>query len=68
MPIEKRGRGRPRKDNIFTEWISFRGTIEHERMLSELEKCTGKSRSEILREALEKYYYLKVMGQMTYFD
>lgn len=68
MLIEKRGRGRPRKDNIFTVWFAFRGTTEHEKMLTELEKCTGKNRSEILREALEKYYYLKVMGQMTYFD
>jgi predicted DNA-binding protein len=46
----------------------FRGSEEHEQMLDELEKRLGENRADILREALEKYYYFKVLGQMTYFE
>lgn len=62
------GRGRPTKENSFNRVIMFRGSREHERMLSELEVKLGRSRGDILREALEKYYVFKVLGQMTYFD
>lgn len=66
MTIERRGRGRPRKEDSFNHTFIFRGTEEHERMLEEIERRTGKTRGEIMRDALEKYYYFKVMGQMTY--
>lgn len=62
----KRGRGRPRKESSLTRTFIFRGTEEHERMLNEIENRTGKSRGEIMRDALEKYYYFKIMGQMMY--
>ena len=62
------GRGRPRKDNSFSRVIMFRGSEEHERMLDELESRLGENRADILREALEKYYYFKVLGQITYFE
>lgn len=62
------GRGRPRKEDSYTRVIMFRGSKEHEEMLNELTERFGKTRSEVLREALEKLYYLKVLGQMTYFD
>lgn len=66
MLDEKRGRGRPRKKDSLTRAFIFRGTEEHERMLSEIEDRTGESRGEIIRDALEKYYYFKIMGRMTY--
>lgn len=62
----KRGRGRPRKESSLTRTFIFRGTEGHERMLNEIENRTGKSRGEIMRDALEKYYYFKIMGQMVY--
>lgn len=62
------GRGRPKKEDKYTRVIMFRGTKEHERMLNELCERFGMTRSEVLREALEKFYYLKVLGQMTYFE
>ena len=63
---EKRGRGRPRKKSSLTRTFMFRGTEDHERMLNEIEDRTGESRGEIMRDALEKYYYFKIMGRMTY--
>lgn len=66
MVDEKRGRGRPRKKETFNRTFIFRGTGEHERMLEELEQKTGESRGELIRDALEKYYYFKVMGRMMY--
>ena len=62
------GRGRPAKESSFTKIFMFRGVREHERMLDELEDKLGKSRGDVLREALEKYYSFKILGQMTYFD
>ena len=64
---EKRVKGRPKKDSCYSKEIEFRGTKEHEQMLKELVSKSDKSRSEVLREALERYYELKVMDQMTYF-
>ena len=64
---EKRVKGRPKKDSRYTKEIEFRGTKEHEQMLKELADKSDKSRSEVLRESLERYYELKVMDQMTYF-
>ena len=64
---EKRIKGRPKKDSCYTKEIEFRGTKEHEQMLKELVSKSDKSRSEVLREALERYYEFKVMDQMTYF-
>ena len=64
---EKRVKGRPKKYDNYTKEIEFRGTKEHEQMLKELVSKSDKSRSEVLREALERYYELKVMDQMTYF-
>lgn len=65
---EKRGRGRPMKEGSFNRELQFRGSEKHEDMVNRLTTESGKSRGEILREALEKYYYLKIMGEMTYFD
>lgn len=65
---EKRGRGRPRKSESFNHEFEFRASEKHENMVTKLIAETGKTRGEILREALEKYYYLKIMGEMTYFD
>lgn len=62
----KHGRGRPRKESSLTRTFTFRGTEVHERMLDEMENRTGESRGEIMRDALEKYYYFKIMGRMTY--
>ena len=64
---EKRVKGRPKKGSRYTKEIEFRGTKEHEKMLKELVSKSDKSCSEVLREALERYYELKVMDQMTYF-
>ena len=64
---EKQIKGRPKKDSRYTKEIEFRGTKEHEEMLKERVSKSDKSRSEVLREALERYYELKVMDQMTYF-
>ena len=66
MTNEKRSRGRPRKEDTFTRTFIFRGNEEHEKMLEELENMLGESRGEVMRDALEKYYYFKVMGQMMY--
>lgn len=61
-------RGRPKKDGSFTGVMSFRPTKADEQMLDELAAKHNKTRSEIMREALERYYDLKIMGQMTYFE
>lgn len=61
-------RGRPEKEDRFTAVMRFRPTKANEQMLDELAAKNNKTRSEIMREALEKYYYLKIMGQMTYFE
>ena len=68
MMSEKRGRGRPKKNNSFNKEIEFRATDKHEQMLDKLAAKDGKTRGEVLREALEKLYDLKVMGEMTYFE
>lgn len=67
MNNERRGRGRPKKDGSFNNTMEFRATVKHENMLDQLAVKSGKTRSEVMREALERYYDLKVMGQMTYF-
>lgn len=63
----KRGKGRPKKNGSFSNVMEFRATGEHTKMLDELAAKDGKTRGEVLREALKKYYDLKVMDQMTYF-
>lgn len=63
----RRERGRPKKDDSFSNTMELRVTVEHAKMLDELTAVLGKNRGEIMREALERYYDLKVMGQMTYF-
>lgn len=65
---EKRGRGRPKKDNRFSNTMRVRVTETQEEMVDKLATQDGKSHGEVIREALEKYYYLKIMGEMTYFD
>ena len=65
---EKRGRGRPKKDSSFSNTMRVRVSKNQEEMVDKLAVQGGKSRGEVLREALEKYYYLKIMGEMTYFD
>lgn len=65
---EKQRRGRPKKDNSFDREMEFRATREHERMLDELATKDNKTRGEVMREALERFYDLKIMGQMTYFE
>lgn len=65
---EKQGRGRPKKSESFNHEFNFRVTKKQEKMANELATKSGKTRGEILREALEKYYYLKIIGEMTYFD
>lgn len=65
---EMKKRGRPKKKDRFTAAMVFRPTKTNEQMLDELAAKHNKTRSEIMREALEKYYYLKIMGQMTYFE
>lgn len=64
---EKKGRGRPKKDCRFTDIFEFRATSKHAEMVEKLATKDGKSKGEVLREALEKYYYLKIMDEMTYF-
>lgn len=67
MNNERRGRGRPKKESSFNNTMEFRATVKHENMLDQLAAESGKTRGEVMREALERYYDLKVMGQMTYF-
>lgn len=62
-----RRRGRPKKDSSFNNVMEFRATKEHEKMLDDIAAADGKTRGEVMREALERYYDLKVMGEMTYF-
>lgn len=64
---EKKGRGRPKKDGSFSDVFEFRGSSSHKDMVEKLASKEGKTKGEVLREALEKYYYLKVMDEMTYF-
>lgn len=63
----RKGRGRPKKDSSLNNVMEFRATKEHERMLNDIAATDGKTRGEVMREALERYYDLKVMGEMTYF-
>lgn len=63
----RRGRGRPKKNNSLNNVMEFRATKEHEKMLNDIATVDGKTRGEVMREALERYYDLKVMGEMTYF-
>lgn len=63
----RRGRGRPKKDSSLNNVMEFRATKEHEKMLNDVAAIDGKTRGEVMREALERYYDLKVMGEMTYF-
>lgn len=65
---EKQRRGRPKKNNSFDREMEFRATKDHERMVDELAAKDNKTRGEIMREALERFYDLKIMGQMTYFE
>ena len=64
---QRRGRGRPKKNNSLNNVMEFRATKEHEKMLNDIATVDGKTHGEVMREALERYYDLKVMGEMTYF-
>ena len=55
---EKRDRGRPRKEDVERKSGSCNVCLDlgSEAMLAYLECCTGKSRSDISRTALKRYF------------
>ncbi len=53
---EKRGRGRPRLEMSKHSNCNVRFDTDHEFMLGELTYHSGKSRSDIMRDALKLYY------------
>ena len=57
----KRKQGRPRKEgDHFDKQFLFRGNSEHEYMRHALEEELGKNGGEIMREALEIFYNMKI--------
>lgn len=57
----KRGRGRPRKEeNRFINRFTFHETEENEYMRKALEKELGKNGGEVVREAVEMLYNMKI--------
>lgn len=56
----KRGRGRPRKDGSFNKKITFHANEDYVYMKKALEDELGKNGGEIMREALEMLYKIKV--------
>lgn len=64
--MEGRKRGRPKKEGGFNEQITFRSNKNQQDMLNKIAKKCGCSVSDVMRDALEKYYYLKSMGESTY--
>lgn len=61
--IEKKGRGRPKKGDGYTERVEMRVSEDESKILDQLEAVTGCSRSEIIRKSFHGYYaYLKEVG------
>ena len=57
--VLKRGRGRPRKEESYTEMISLRLEDKDMDMLKHLEIESDDTRSDILRKALRTYYHIR---------
>lgn len=55
----KRGRGRPRKEEIHTEMVSLRLEDKDMDLLRHLEIESDDTRSDILRKALRTYYHIR---------
>lgn len=53
---EKRGRGRPKKDDSFNEVTIFRNREIEREMLEHLMYETDRSKSDIIRSAIRFYY------------
>lgn len=59
----KRKRGRPRKDELkLDQAFRFNGTKEHTYMREALEKELGMNGGEVMREALEMLFNMKIMN------
>ena len=57
----KRKRGRPRKEELrYDKHFRFNGTEDHEYMRKALEEKMGKNGGEVMREALELLYNMKI--------
>lgn len=58
----KRKRGRPRKEELrYDKHFRFNGTEDHEYMRKTLEKELGMNGGEVMREALEVLFNMKIM-------
>lgn len=57
--LERRGRGRPKKEGSFDRLFRFIGSEEHGYMLDALECELNKNGGDILREALETLHRFK---------
>ena len=59
----KRKRGRPRKEELpYNRNFRFNGTEDHEYMRKTLEKELGINGGEVMREALEVFFNMKIMN------
>lgn len=58
-PKEKRGRGRPKRDDSRRKVHTVRFDEDEEAMLDHLEIESDKSKSDILRKALRTYYKIE---------
>ena len=59
----KRGRGRPKKDDGYSERLDMRISEDEVKMFDLLELKTGCTRSDIIRKSVRGYYaYLKEVG------
>ena len=57
----KRGRGRPRKEELrYDQPFRFNGTEDHTYMRKALEAKMNKNGGEVMREALELLYNMKI--------
>lgn len=56
----RRGRGRPKKEGSFDRKYTFHGNKDHEYMRKALEEELGKNGGEVMREALELLYNMKI--------
>ena len=58
----KRKRGRPQKEELrYDRHFRFNGTEDHEYMRKTLEKELGMNGGEVMREALEVLFNMKIM-------
>lgn len=57
--FEKRGRGRPRKEESYSEMICTRLDDKDMSMLRHLEIESDDTRSDIMRKALRTYYHIR---------